>query len=337
MSVSNRARPPFTVAIPTIGRTEFLPTLLSSLKAQTFGDFEALILDNASPPEAQAIYADWAASDSRFRVLRSDERLPMFTNFNRGYTGGGGKYLAFFHDDDVYLPRFLECHHAFLERHPDVAFTGSNNDYIDRDGAITERRRWISRTEVWEGKRYIRFVMERGRNLVGTPGVVYRMSALAPRGIDDRLSCHYGDFVVHMRLVETSNVGLLADVLVQLRRHDEQFSVKSWNMSKNFVVRAQVLRDYLTELRDRLVDDPDFVDAMDRAVTRSIRVGGVWGWMNAHDDADADACLDALRGSVTDETLRVLLRRIDGLGVDSRIRRTYLAPFVRRVGNALRV
>src|SRR5439155_12566316 len=102
MSISTKPAPPVTVALPTIGRMDYLPALLASLEAQTFGDFEALILDNASPPEAQALFAEQVKKDARFRVLRADERVPMFTNFNRGWLEMRGKYLVYFHDDDVY-------------------------------------------------------------------------------------------------------------------------------------------------------------------------------------------------------------------------------------------
>jgi glycosyltransferase involved in cell wall biosynthesis len=337
MSPPSTTTPAVTIAMPTIGRMEFLPGLFECAAAQTFGDFEALILDNASPPDAQAFYAEWARKDPRFRTLRLEERVPMFTNYNRGFTNGRGKYMVIFNDDDLYLPRFLEKHHEFLEAHPNVAFAGPNGDYIDEKGTLLEARRWISRTEVIAGRRYIEFVMTRGRNLLGTPGIVYRMSALAPDGIDDRLSCYFGDFVLLMRLAEKGDVGLLEETLVQFRRHENQHSVKSWKLSEAFALRDKVFREYLDELRARYPHDPAFLRAMERGLRRSLRVGSVWGWMCAPEPEDAQACLDALRGTLLDDELRGLLRRIDGLGLNSHIRRTYLAPWVRRVGNALRV
>ncbi len=329
--------PLVTIALPTIGRMKFMPAILAAAAAQTFPSFEALILDNASGPDAQALYAEWVRKDPRFRVLRLDERVPMFTNYNRGFTNGRGKYMVIFNDDDVYVPRFLETHVAFLEAHPDVVFTGCNNDFIDDAGALLMERRWVTRTEVLAGRRFIEFIMKRGRNLVTMQGIVYRMTALAPDGIDDRLSCYWGDLVLLMRLAEKGDVGLLAETLVHIRRHEDQHSVQGWKLSEAFALRAQALRQYLAELRVRFAHDPAFVHAMDRASKRALRVGSLWGWISAADAADAEACLEVLRGSFVDDELRVLLRGLDGLGLSARIRSTYLAPLVRRFGNALKV
>src|SRR5689334_13001499 len=110
--------PLVTVCVPTIGRTEYLPFTIDALRAQTRGDYEILVLDNASPPDAQAQLEAWAAREPRVRVLRVDPRIPMFANFNRGIAAARGKYVTFFHDDDVYRPRFLELLVGALEADP---------------------------------------------------------------------------------------------------------------------------------------------------------------------------------------------------------------------------
>src|SRR5687768_11218964 len=119
-------RPLFTICLPTIGRTAFLGTTIQSIEAQTLDDYEVLLLDNASPKEAAGMLATYAARDPRVRLLRSEVRLHMFDNFARGVVAASGRFLAFFHDDDVYGPEFLARHAALLESDDRIAFSGSN-------------------------------------------------------------------------------------------------------------------------------------------------------------------------------------------------------------------
>lgn len=123
--------PTITILVPSIGRMAYLPETRRCVSTQTRRDFEVLVLDNASPPDAQRFFADWARDDERVKILRVDERVPMFTNFNRGMRETKTELVTFFHDDDVYLPRFLEVLAGALERRPAAAFAGSNFDFVD--------------------------------------------------------------------------------------------------------------------------------------------------------------------------------------------------------------
>ena len=342
--------PPITIAVPSIGRVKYLPAVRAAVEAQTMGDFEVLVLDNASPPEAQQIFADWARADSRVRVLRVDPRIEMFPNFNRGYLQGRGKYLLYFHDDDVYSPRFVEKQFDMFEREPNVAFVGTNCDFIDENGAPIGKRRLIKRTRVMPGHEYIDFVMSTGRNIVPMQSVGYRMTALAPDGIDERISPHWGDFVLMMRMAERHDVGLIAEPLFTMRQHAAQYSVTdfregghrnkdgsnaAWLKADVFGGRARMLRAYYDEYVQRWPNDAEFARVLERALKRSTRTGSIWGWMLANDEADASACLDILGGSGVDNELQALLRKIDRLGFDARVRSTYVLPLLRRVSVAL--
>src|SRR5690242_20731661 len=96
----NRPAPAVTICVPTIGRTATLAATLDSIRAQSFPDYEVLILDNASVAGAQDIIRRFANNDDRISVLRVDHRIPMFDNFQRGVDQARGRYVTFFHDDD---------------------------------------------------------------------------------------------------------------------------------------------------------------------------------------------------------------------------------------------
>ncbi len=326
--------PLVTLSLPTIGRLEFFGALKSAIQSQTFEDFEVIVADNACPPDARAQLADWAREDKRVRHLPIDERIPMFPNFNRGFMNARGKYYVSMNDDDLYKPRFLEKMVAMLDREPNVGFVGSNYDYIDEMGKVTEERRWLRADEVCRGRDYILRLMRAGRNPIAMSGIMLRKAAMDPRGFADDLSPYYGDFVLLMRIAENHHVGFLTDSLMQIRRHSDQASLR-FNHAKGYVLRTVTLRSYLGELRERFPNDDAFHHRIQRAFEHSNRKVSLWGWLTAPDEDAARECLGVIGDKTIDAALQAALARAPRVGLDARMRHR-IAPLVRRVANALR-
>jgi hypothetical protein len=180
--------------------------------------------------------------------------------------------------------------------------------------------------------------------------VGYRMTALAPDGIDVKLSPYWGDFVLMMRLAEKHDVGLLAEPLFTMREHLGQYSVTDhrenghrkkdgskgrWLKADVFGGRARMLASYYAEFVARWPNDVAFARELEAALRKSTRKGSVWGWVLADDDEDAKACIDILGGSRLDGELQSVLRGIDRIGFDAHVRSTYVLPLVRRITIAL--
>jgi glycosyltransferase involved in cell wall biosynthesis len=93
------SRPPeFTVIVPTYDRAEFLGEAIGSLRGQTFGDFECIVVDDASPTSVTV------PSDPRIRLLRRDANGGCAAARNTGLRAARGRFVAFLDDDDIYTP-----------------------------------------------------------------------------------------------------------------------------------------------------------------------------------------------------------------------------------------
>ena len=286
-------RPRLTVLVPTIGRMAFLPAAEQAIAAQTFRDFEVIVLDNESGPEAQEFFAGWAARDGRVRVSRTDPRVPMFDNFDRGIREAQTEYVVFFHDDDVYYPELLERAVRALDAHPGAGFWGSNYDFVDEDGRMTEKRRWVPRTGAVRGDRYLEMLLTRGRNPIPMPGIVYRRSIFGDRGFDRDVPIHFGDFVILMRMAERADVCLDARSCMAVRRHEGQASVAlPW--SKVAQIRSDVLHKYLDELLARSPEKGPFVRGMRERVETTRRLALLWGAAQTRDGKEAALCVEGL-------------------------------------------
>lgn len=114
------SRPPqVSVCVPTFNRAHYLPQCLESILGQTFGDFELIVLDNASTVETAEVVARYR--EPRIRYYRNDQNLGQIPNINQGIALAAGGYVAVCHDDDVYAPTMLQRQAETLSRHPSVA------------------------------------------------------------------------------------------------------------------------------------------------------------------------------------------------------------------------
>jgi glycosyltransferase involved in cell wall biosynthesis len=108
-----------SIVVPAYNYARFLPDALDSVLAQTFADWECLIVDDGSTDETPAVAQRYVARDARFRYVRQDNRgLPAARNL--GIRETGGKYLQFLDADDKLAPAKLEIHERFLDQNPGV-------------------------------------------------------------------------------------------------------------------------------------------------------------------------------------------------------------------------
>src|SRR5688572_15066225 len=128
--------PRITICLPTIGSLTYIQKTLNSLKCQTLAAYELLILYNGTDADVPAKLQNFAKMHPGGRVLPEQNRMPMFANFNRGLRQARGEYIAFFHDDDVYEPTFLQRTVEELDRNPAAAFAGTNYYIINSASVV---------------------------------------------------------------------------------------------------------------------------------------------------------------------------------------------------------
>jgi glycosyltransferase involved in cell wall biosynthesis len=116
--------PKVSVILPVGNRQAYLAEALDSVLAQTFTEFELLVVLDGVPPEVEAIVQ--AYSDPRIRLLRLPVNLGISAARNTGLAAARAPYIAYMDSDDVALPRRLERQYAWLEAHPEVTVCASN-------------------------------------------------------------------------------------------------------------------------------------------------------------------------------------------------------------------
>lgn len=123
--------PPVSVVMPVRNALPYLHDAVRSILAQTHGDFEFVIRDDASTDgSAQALHA-WASRDPRIRFYAGSEALGPAGNSNWVVRESRGALVARMDADDVSHPDRLRRQLEVLRRHPDAVMVGTLSEGID--------------------------------------------------------------------------------------------------------------------------------------------------------------------------------------------------------------
>jgi glycosyltransferase involved in cell wall biosynthesis len=119
--------PLVSVIVPAYNAQAFVARTLASIRAQTFGDFEVIVVDDGSTDATAEIVAEIAQADPRIRLVRQANGGVACAR-NRGLAEARGCYLANLDADDLWRPSFLERTVAAFEAAGEgavFAFAGS--------------------------------------------------------------------------------------------------------------------------------------------------------------------------------------------------------------------
>lgn len=100
-------KPLISVVIPVYKVEAYLAACVESVMAQTYQNFEIILVDDGSPDNCPRMCDDLAARDSRIRVIHK-ENGGLSSARNAGIDAARGDYLAFLDSDDLWTPLFLE-------------------------------------------------------------------------------------------------------------------------------------------------------------------------------------------------------------------------------------
>lgn len=101
-----RSLPTLSVCVPVYNGQDFIERSIDSILTQSLGDFELLVVDNASTDDTVAVVETF--DDPRLRLVRNDSNIGLVGNHNKCLSLATGELLQFVHSDDWLLPRCFE-------------------------------------------------------------------------------------------------------------------------------------------------------------------------------------------------------------------------------------
>jgi len=130
--------PLISVVMPVFNTEPFVAQAIESILAQTFTDFEFIIVDDGSTDQTPEIIKSFTDTRIIFFQLKSNQGV--IKAFEHGIHKARGKWIARMDADDVSYPDRLSVELAFLRRHPECVFVGSLYHFISPAGKILNRK-----------------------------------------------------------------------------------------------------------------------------------------------------------------------------------------------------
>ncbi len=111
-----------SIITPAYNAARYIEQTMASVMAQTFNDWEMVVVNDASTDRTGAIVQQYSQQDARIRLIHPDEHIGPARARNLAIRSANGRYIAFLDSDDLWHRQKLERQMAFMANHG-YAFT----------------------------------------------------------------------------------------------------------------------------------------------------------------------------------------------------------------------
>lgn len=241
--------PTVSVVTPFFNTAQYLAECVESVLGQTFGDFEYLLVDNASTDGSLDIARDFAQRDGRVRLVHFDELLPQIPNYNRALRliDPGVRYCKMAQADDVLFPRCLEDMVSVADLDDRIGMVGAYivlQDHVFLDGLDYYET-------IVDGDELCRRYLKGGPYIFGNPtSQLYRAADVREAATFFPEESVIADADAAVRLLLGRRFGFVHQVLSFSRRNNESISDSHADFNIDLLTRRVLLERYGARVLD---------------------------------------------------------------------------------------
>lgn len=257
LSIVMAAAPSVSICIPSYNAGRWIHSAVRSALAQTFEDFELIVVDNASDDDTVEVVE--AFDDERITIVRNPMNIGATRNFNLCVARARATLVKFLHADDQLYPDCLERMTQVINGEPRVGLVFSPRHVIvdDPDDSLTAT--WVGRygtlhrpfgelAPVSSGRelfqRWIQFGIH--DNLIGEPSVVLvRRECFEHVGLFDPRLTISTDIEMWLRILLEYDVGFVPEPLSAYRHHQQSITGRARQASAGWLDDLMVLDNLL--------------------------------------------------------------------------------------------
>jgi glycosyltransferase involved in cell wall biosynthesis len=225
-----------------------LGATIDSILAQTYRDFELVIVDNGSTDGTARVVEGY--DDERIR-LTVVSKSGGYEGMNHALSLATGDLLAVYHADDLYEPTIVEREVEFLDRNPAAGAVFALDHYIDEHGRVfggTDMPRNVRGLELLEHEHVFRHVLRHKNTLLRCPTFMTRRAVLEDVGTFDPAAWDIAsDLELWLRLSSRYPIGVLDERLLRYRVWQHNWSARYERLRTDEEKHFQVV-DHFIEL-----------------------------------------------------------------------------------------
>lgn len=219
-----------SVFIPSYNYARYLGAAIDSILAQTYTDWELIIVDDASTDDSPALIERYRRRyPDKIRVVLLDKNVGQSAASNIGFGMAEGEFLAPLAADDVAKPNRLADGVAFLRQQPKVAAVFSTVAYMDADGRPLPSGAGVFN----QGFDDLRWRMLKGNFLCATTPLI-RLAPFREIGIAHPHLNYVEDYDLWLRLLDHYELARVNTPWVDYRIHGENLSYSKNRQQQKF-------------------------------------------------------------------------------------------------------
>jgi glycosyltransferase involved in cell wall biosynthesis len=205
-----------SVIIPTYNRGSFTVEAVKSVLAQTYKDYEIIVVDDGSTDDTKE---KMKAFGSQIRYIYQENKGPSAAR-NTGIKLAKGKYLAFCDSDDRFLPTKLEKQMKFIQQNPKCLFLYTWYYNVNEKGEITKLRQPIA----CKSKEHLQYCLFARRFTIRTSTLIVHKKCFDKAGLFNEKYWYSQDWDMWLRLAAHYRGYCLEEPLSEYWLHGENRS-----------------------------------------------------------------------------------------------------------------
>lgn len=229
--------PAVSVIMPVRDVAPYLREAVESVRSQSRGDWELLIVDDGSVDDTLHIAVGFADADPRIRVLRHEggQSLGSSAARNTGLRASRGRYIAFLDGDDIWLPGKLETMLPILDGMPEAGMLYADTTYwYSWTGRPEDQTRdfppplGVPRDHLLQPPELLlRILHDRAAVPCTCSAIVRRVVAERVGGFEDQFRSLFDDQVFYVKVFLTTSVYVASGCWDRYRRHPQSMMGKA--------------------------------------------------------------------------------------------------------------
>jgi glycosyltransferase involved in cell wall biosynthesis len=235
----NVEKPMVSVCIPVYNGENSIAITIQDVLAQSFTNFELIIIDDASKDRTEDIIMRF--NDSRIRYYKNSENIGMVKNWNKAISFAEGKYVKLLSMDDLIEANCLEKQVEALENNPTAVMVTSNTYIIDTNSNVLMIRKNFAKEGLYNGYKIAKSSLVFGKNIFGEPSVVlYRREILKETGFYDDNFWYAPDWDFCIRILSFGNLYFTDKALAAFRLSPSSQTSKIINKNKWVIMKEDM-------------------------------------------------------------------------------------------------
>ncbi len=238
--------PKISIILPCYNGADMLGGAIESVQAQTFKDWELIIVNDCSTDNTLEVANAYAAKDERIRVFSNEHNSKLPATLNHGFREARGEYWTWTSDDNLLLPDYCQELSHYLDEHPEVGFVVGDEYSIDADGNIIG-------TAIKPDNLRSKLPLN---NYVGAT-FMYRREIAQQAGEYRTDLFLVEDYEYWLRMSSLTEMGHVNKILYKYRHHDRSLTATRKQEIAERLVRMRLM--YRTQVEKQMNNHPELL------------------------------------------------------------------------------